>query len=336
MALDLAGEVVGRLGHPRGHAGGRATGAQRDALEAQRALGDLAVLDGGVALLAQLDVQDGERRDLTSHLLAALLDALPQLVADHNVAPLYLDAHAALLELAVALLHGWYGPAPTIQSSAPGSTRISDRNDGVRPALAQHSRARGQGRARGYDVVDQHGVRRRAALQPDGARDPGEPLRAVAADLGLARAAPLEAVGQVEPGATRERQCEYRRLVIAAPARPRGMQRHGHERAFTAEPPVRRAGGDLSSHRVGRSCGAPELERAYHPLSRPLVGDGRPCAQAAAERHGFAAQPAQRAAAPRAQRLEEPRGRTATGAQGRGDRIEERTEHGRPSLTRFM
>src|SRR5436190_6392219 len=141
VALHLAGEVIGRLVHSGGHRGRGAPRAQRDSLQAQRALGDLAVLDRGVALLAQLDVHHGERRDLASHLLAALLDALPQLVSDDNVAPLHLDAHTALLQLAVALPHGWYVRGTTIQSSSAGRPRISHRNDRGGPGLAQRPRA---------------------------------------------------------------------------------------------------------------------------------------------------------------------------------------------------
>src|SRR3954451_21503776 len=99
VALHLACEVLGGLVDCVRHRRGRAARAQGHALEAQGAFDDLAFLDRRVALLAELDLHHGERRDLTSHLLASLLDALPQLITDDNVAPLDLDAHTALLVL---------------------------------------------------------------------------------------------------------------------------------------------------------------------------------------------------------------------------------------------
>src|SRR4051812_33948896 len=97
VALDLAGHLVGRQVHGLHHARRGVARAQRRPLQPQRQLGYLRVGDRGVLLLGQLDVALGHRGHLLADLLEALLDPVLKLVADHNVAPLHLDAHAALL-----------------------------------------------------------------------------------------------------------------------------------------------------------------------------------------------------------------------------------------------
>src|SRR4051812_11530655 len=91
VALDLAGQLVGRHVHRLGVARRGVAGAQRRALQPEGDLGDLRVGNRRIALLRQLDVALRERRDLLGDLLEALRDSLPKLVADHNVAAFHLD-----------------------------------------------------------------------------------------------------------------------------------------------------------------------------------------------------------------------------------------------------
>src|SRR3954453_21249730 len=85
--VDRVGHVVRAL-----------AGADRGALEVQRGLGHAALADRGVALLLELDLHLRKGRELAPYLRELLLDSLLELVADRQVAPLDLDAHAALLE----------------------------------------------------------------------------------------------------------------------------------------------------------------------------------------------------------------------------------------------
>ena len=57
VALDLAAHVLGDHVDRVEHLGRGLAGAQRHALEVERRLGDLAVGDRGVALLAELDLE---------------------------------------------------------------------------------------------------------------------------------------------------------------------------------------------------------------------------------------------------------------------------------------
>src|SRR4051794_28931068 len=93
MALDLPRELL-RAEVDRVHpVAGRVARAQDRALDVQRHLGDLPVGDGRIALLPDLHLEAGEVRDLLAHLGEALLNVLPQLVADGAVAALDVDPH---------------------------------------------------------------------------------------------------------------------------------------------------------------------------------------------------------------------------------------------------
>src|SRR4051794_35862688 len=93
VALHLPCELFGGLVERVRHVRRRGARAERDALEVKGALDDLRVDDGGVALLAELDVEAGEIGDLPPDLREALLRALPEIVRDEGVPPLDLDVH---------------------------------------------------------------------------------------------------------------------------------------------------------------------------------------------------------------------------------------------------
>src|SRR5689334_11067914 len=95
VALDLPRELLLALVDRVHHVVGGGAGAQRDALQIQRRLGDLAVGDGGIALLAELQLELRELGDLTGDLSEALLDVVPKAVADVGVPSLDRDAHGA-------------------------------------------------------------------------------------------------------------------------------------------------------------------------------------------------------------------------------------------------
>src|SRR3954447_13537145 len=124
------------------------------------------------------------------------------------------------------------------RESAAGRPRVGDSDDLARPVLAQHGSARRQGGAGRDHVVDEHGPSRGRALvgEPDRARDAAQSLRAVAADLGRAWAGALEAVVDREAGARADRGRESLRLVVAALAWARGMERARHELDGRPEP----------------------------------------------------------------------------------------------------
>src|SRR3954454_7326077 len=70
----------------------------------QGRLRHLAVRVGGVALLAQLDLEDRQLGDLLAHLLEAPRHALAQLLGDRKVASLDLDPHGKGTPLVAAVI----------------------------------------------------------------------------------------------------------------------------------------------------------------------------------------------------------------------------------------
>src|SRR6185312_276792 len=93
VALDLARELLLALHDRVLHVRRGRAGAQRDALEVERRLRDVAIGDRRVALLAQLDLELGQLGDLALDRAKALLDVLPQAVGDRGVPSLDRDAH---------------------------------------------------------------------------------------------------------------------------------------------------------------------------------------------------------------------------------------------------
>ena len=80
--------------------------AKGRALEEQGRLRHLAVRDGGVALVAELDLQARQGRDLPAHLREALFHVLSQVVRDCKVATLDLDLHGDPLVVDVGFTRG--------------------------------------------------------------------------------------------------------------------------------------------------------------------------------------------------------------------------------------
>src|SRR5215213_9816276 len=97
VTLDLAAQLVGHEVDRVVEVAGGVLGPQRDALEVQRRLGDLALGVGGVALLGDLDLEDRQLAHLLGDLVEAAGDVLAQLVGDRKVAPLDLDLHGTPL-----------------------------------------------------------------------------------------------------------------------------------------------------------------------------------------------------------------------------------------------
>src|ERR687895_397885 len=94
VLLDLPREVLGYQVDRVAHVGGAFARSQAHALQMQRGLGDLRLLDGRVALLPQHDLHLGQRRDLPSDLGKLLLNPRSQLLVDSGAAAaLHLDAH---------------------------------------------------------------------------------------------------------------------------------------------------------------------------------------------------------------------------------------------------
>src|SRR5262245_61915579 len=79
------------------HVGGSLLGAQGDALEAERRLGDHAVRDAGVLLLDQAALEPGELRYLLADPLKALDHRLSELLRHLDVPAVNLDPHPCLL-----------------------------------------------------------------------------------------------------------------------------------------------------------------------------------------------------------------------------------------------
>src|SRR3954454_22591736 len=99
VALDLAGQIVRGLVDRADHAVRGFVRAEGYSLEVEGDLGNLRLRRvPRVAFLGQLDLGEGEFRDLLRDLLEALFDAPPKLVTDRHVAPLDLDAHAPSLD----------------------------------------------------------------------------------------------------------------------------------------------------------------------------------------------------------------------------------------------
>src|SRR5215212_1363651 len=95
VALDLARELV-LAAHDRVvHVGRGGARAERDPLAVERGLGDLAVGDRRVALLAQLDLELSELGNLACDRPEAAIDMVPQSVGDRGVPSLDRDAHSA-------------------------------------------------------------------------------------------------------------------------------------------------------------------------------------------------------------------------------------------------
>src|SRR3954447_23744380 len=97
VALDLPAHLVGHEVDRVVEVAGGVLGPERDALEVQRRLGDLALGVGRVALLGDLDLEDRQLAHLFGDLLEAAGDVLAQLVGDRKVAPLDLDLHGTPL-----------------------------------------------------------------------------------------------------------------------------------------------------------------------------------------------------------------------------------------------
>ena len=124
---------------------------QGGALEVQGRLGDVAVGDRGVALLAQLDLERGELGDLAPDPGEALRDVLSKLVGDLDVAAPDLDSHASPPSVV------WL---PSINATPRGLRAPSARaNTAARDRLRSRPRAaprrRREGRAGGQHVVDE-------------------------------------------------------------------------------------------------------------------------------------------------------------------------------------
>src|SRR4051795_4980216 len=97
VALDLPAHLVGHEVDRVVEVAGGVLGPQRDALEVQLRLGDLALGVGRVALLGDLDLEHRQLAHLLGDLLEAAGDVLAQLVGDRKVAPLDLDLHGTPL-----------------------------------------------------------------------------------------------------------------------------------------------------------------------------------------------------------------------------------------------
>src|SRR5690349_12504069 len=95
MFLHLAPNVLGQLVNRVGNLRGGLASTQRNALETQGRLRDLAVFDGRVALFVNLDVERGKLRDLFADATESLVHVTLQLVRHLDVAPTYLDPHRA-------------------------------------------------------------------------------------------------------------------------------------------------------------------------------------------------------------------------------------------------
>src|SRR3954471_15472011 len=97
VALDLPAHLVGHEVDRVVEVAGGVLGPERDALEVQRRLGDLALGVGRVALLGDLDLEDRQLAHLLGDLVEAAGDVLAQLVGDRKGAPLDLDLHGTPL-----------------------------------------------------------------------------------------------------------------------------------------------------------------------------------------------------------------------------------------------
>src|SRR5439155_2537768 len=100
-----------------------------------------------VALLGQLELEPGHLRDLARDPRESLLDTLPELVVNCEVAALDIDPHpASCPSWRVGI--GWYGrgrplPRPGAASS-PRGPRVRDCPDLQAAGRAQRPRARGE------------------------------------------------------------------------------------------------------------------------------------------------------------------------------------------------
>src|SRR3954464_13942007 len=97
VGLYLPAPLVGHEVDRVVEVAGGVLGPERDALEVQRRLGDLALGVGRVALLGDLDLEDRQLAHLLGDLVEAAGDVLAQLVGDRKVAPLDLDLHGTPL-----------------------------------------------------------------------------------------------------------------------------------------------------------------------------------------------------------------------------------------------
>ena len=146
---------------------------QRDALEIQGRLGDVAVGDRGVALLGQLDLELGELGDLACRACEALSRPRPEARRSPRRFGPDLDSHGSLLSSAECL-----------QILRPRARRAKGTGEHRRLDLDRAQRAGAPGRsaqrrARGQHVVDQQDARgRRAGGAHAGRRGPPDSRRA--------------------------------------------------------------------------------------------------------------------------------------------------------------
>src|SRR5205823_9265669 len=123
----LTGELVGDQVDGVGQAVGGVARPQRHALQVESGLRDARMPDGGVSLFGQLELEPCHRGDLARDPGESLLDTLPELVVNCEVAALHVDPHPAssvylgrgiwMVRRAATAAKGW---------SPPGSARIGD------------------------------------------------------------------------------------------------------------------------------------------------------------------------------------------------------------------
>src|SRR5437763_9256672 len=94
MLLHLAAQVLGAVVNGVEHLGRGLARSERHPLEVQRGLSDLAVGDRGVALLGQLDLENGVLGNLPADPRKALLYVSAKLLGDLLVPSPHLDPHA--------------------------------------------------------------------------------------------------------------------------------------------------------------------------------------------------------------------------------------------------
>ena len=96
VALDLPRELVGDQVQRVQHIRRGVAGAQRDALQVQRRLDDVAVGYAGVALLVELELEPGQIGDLAGDLAHPALRVSADVLRDLNIATLDGDLHRIL------------------------------------------------------------------------------------------------------------------------------------------------------------------------------------------------------------------------------------------------